>query len=137
VLPFDREDAHRLASIVDDVLDHIDEAAEHIVIYKVGEPREHALVLAGLIRDATRELAAEMRSLAQPKRLGTGLRRIDELEHEADRTLRSALALLFERASDPLVVLCWKDVFARLENAIDGCNHAARVLESIRIKNGL
>jgi predicted phosphate transport protein (TIGR00153 family) len=137
VLPFDREDAHRLVSAIDDVLDYIDEAAEHLVIYKVGAPMEHAITLAGLIRDATRELAAETRLLAHPKRLGSGAKRIDELEHEADRTLRSALASLFERETDPLVVLRWKDILTRLENAIDSCNHAARKLESVRIKNGL
>jgi uncharacterized protein Yka (UPF0111/DUF47 family) len=35
------------------------------------------------------------------------------------------------------VVLRWKDILTRLENAIDSCNHAARVLERIRIRNGL
>src|SRR5687768_5516929 len=40
-LPFDREDGHRLASSVDDLLDYIDEAAEHLVIYKVDVPLEH------------------------------------------------------------------------------------------------
>lgn len=137
VLPFDREDAHRLASVIDDVLDYIDEAAEHLVIYRVGAAMEHAVTLGGLIREATRELASETRMLGHPKRLGTGARRIDELEHEADRTLRSALSSLFDNETDPLVVLRWKDILTRLENAIDSCNDAARVLESIRIKNGL
>ena len=115
VLPFDREDGHRLVSAIDDLLDYIDEAAEHLVIYKVGAPMEHAVTLAGLIRDATRELAAETRLLAHPERLGSGAKRIDELEHEADRTLRSALASLFERETDPLVVF-----------ALEGHPHAAR-----------
>jgi predicted phosphate transport protein (TIGR00153 family) len=137
ILPFDRQDGHQLAVAIDDVLDYIDEAAEHMVIYKVGTPLEQVVTLATLIRECTGELVAETRSLGQPRRLGTGTRRIDQLEHEADRTLRSALASLFDREVDPLVVLRWNDILARLENAIDSCNQAARVLETIRIKDGI
>jgi hypothetical protein len=135
VLPFDREDGHGLAAALDDVVDYIDEAAEHVVIYKVGAPPAHAIALTGLIREATRELAGGL--LTRPEQLGAGIRRIDELEHDADRTLRSALSSLFEREVDPLVVLRWKDILARLESAIDSCNEAARVLETMRIKTGV
>ena len=36
VTPFDREDIHRLASALDDVLDAIEEAADRIVLYRLG-----------------------------------------------------------------------------------------------------
>ena len=78
-----------------------------------------------------------MHRLGRPSHLGAGAKRIDELEHEADQVLRRGLASLFDREADPLVVLRWKDILTRLENAIDSCNAAARVLETIRIKDGL
>jgi predicted phosphate transport protein (TIGR00153 family) len=136
ILPFDREDAHRLASAIDDVTDYVDEIAEHVVIYKVGAPPEQALALAQLLSSAARELAKETRFLHEPGQLGQGVRRIDEIEHDADQTVRSALSMLFTRETDPLVVLRWKDVLDRLENAVDSCNSAGRVLENIRIKTG-
>jgi len=34
-----------------------------------------------------------------------------------------------------MVVIRWKDIFERLEDAIDACEHVAYVLEAIVIKN--
>ena len=136
VLPFDREDAHRLASAVDDVTDYIDEVAERLAIYEVDAPLEPAVTLAQLLH-AARELARETRFLHKPGQLGTGIKRIDQLEHDGDRELRSGLSLRFARETDPLVVLRWKDILERLENAIDSTNSAGRVLQTIQIKNGL
>ena len=48
---------------------------------------------------------------------------------------REALASLFDTGVDPLVVIRWKDLFERLENAIDAAEHVAYILEGIVIKN--
>ena len=56
-------------------------------------------------------------------------------EQEGDRISRDAIASLFESGIDPLVVIRWKDIFERLEEAIDACEHVANTLEGIVIKN--
>jgi uncharacterized protein Yka (UPF0111/DUF47 family) len=35
VTPFDRDDMYRLASVIDDICDHVDEAADNIDAYEV------------------------------------------------------------------------------------------------------
>ena len=57
------------------------------------------------------------------------------LEDEGDRIVRSAIASLFERGIDPMVVIRWKDIFERLEAAIDATEQVANILEGIVIKN--
>jgi uncharacterized protein Yka (UPF0111/DUF47 family) len=42
---------------------------------------------------------------------------------------------LFEGGIDPMVVIRWKDLFERLEEAIDACERVANVLQGIVIKN--
>ena len=42
VTPFDRDDMYRLASVLDDVCDHIDEAAGNILLYGIEEVRPKA-----------------------------------------------------------------------------------------------
>jgi hypothetical protein len=42
---------------------------------------------------------------------------------------------LFEVGIDPMVVICWKDIFERLEHAIDSTERAADILDGIVIKN--
>src|SRR3954447_12362518 len=49
ITPFDREDIHRLASSLDDVLDFVYAAGERLVIYKITHPPKAAAELAALI----------------------------------------------------------------------------------------
>ena len=45
------------------------------------------------------------------------------------------LRALFERGIDPMMVIRWKDIFERLEDAIDSTERTANILEGIVIKN--
>ena len=61
---------------------------------------------------------------------------VHRLENEGDRIVREAIASLFEGGIDPMVVIRWKDIFERLENAIDATETRRRTsLEGIVIKN--
>ena len=60
---------------------------------------------------------------------------VHRLENVGDRIVRAAIASLFEAGIDPMVVICWKDIFERLEDAIDSTERAAYVLEGVVIKN--
>jgi uncharacterized protein Yka (UPF0111/DUF47 family) len=60
---------------------------------------------------------------------------INRLENDGDRVVREAIAALFDHGIDPMVVIRWKDIYERLEQAIDACEHVANVLEGIVIKN--
>jgi uncharacterized protein Yka (UPF0111/DUF47 family) len=45
------------------------------------------------------------------------------------------MASLFDNGIDPMVVIRWKDIYERLEQAIDATESAANILEGITIKN--
>ena len=60
---------------------------------------------------------------------------IHRLENEGDRLLRDAMRSLFANGIDPMVVIRWKDIFERLEDAIDATEKTANILEGIVIKN--
>ncbi len=60
---------------------------------------------------------------------------IHRLENEGDRIVREAIASLFQPGIDPIGVIRWKDIFERLEQAIDSTERAAYILEGILIKN--
>ena len=48
---------------------------------------------------------------------------------------REAIASLFQNGIDPMVVIRWKDLFERLEEAVDAAETVANILEGIVIKN--
>ena len=60
--------------------------------------------------------------------------RIHELEHEADTLSREAIGRLFRERMDPLDVMRLRDLYGTLEDAIDGAEDAAEVIERILAK---
>jgi predicted phosphate transport protein (TIGR00153 family) len=135
VTPFDRDDMYRLAGALDDVCDHIDEAAGKIGSYGVTEIREQARGQARVIRRAAAKLAEAIGGLEGFKESKRVLIELRELEDEADQLAHDGVSSLFGGDVDPLVVIRWKDIHESLEEAADACENAADVLEAILVKN--
>jgi uncharacterized protein len=135
VTPIDREDILHLTSALDDIVDYIEEVADYLGLYKIEAPMSQAQRLAGVLRDATRQIAAAMPLTRTFKDISEHTVEVHRLENEGDRIVREAIASLFESGIDPMVVIRWKDIFERLENAIDSTERAAFILEGIVIKN--
>jgi len=135
VTPIDREDIIQLASALDDVVDLTEEASDLLVLYKIEAPMDQAQALAGILLDACREIHKGMPRLRSFETISHFVVEIHRLENEGDRVSREAVASLFETGIDPMVVIRWKDVFDRLEGAIDATERVADVLESVVIKN--
>jgi uncharacterized protein len=135
VTPIDREDILLLTSALDDIVDYIEEVADYLGLYKIEAPMSQAQRLAGVLRDATREIAAAIPLIRTLKDITEHVVEVHRLENEGDRIVREAIASLFESGIDPMVVIRWKDIFERLENAIDSTERTAFILEGIVIKN--
>jgi uncharacterized protein len=135
VTPIDREDIILLASALDDIIDLTEEVADYMGLYKIEAPMEQAQRLAHILLDACRQIAEAMPRLRDFKDMDRYTVAIHTLENDGDRIVREAVASLFEGGIDPMVVIRWKDLFERLEEAIDACESVANVLQSIVIKN--
>jgi hypothetical protein len=135
VTPFDRDDMYRLASAIDDVCDHIDEAADNIDAYEVREVPDKARQQAEVIHRAASRLHDAVSLLEGFKDSQKYLDALRELEDEGDRLSREAVADLFRSGADPLTIIRWKDIHEHLEEAVDACENAADVLEAILVKN--
>ena len=135
VTPFDRDDMYRLAGALDDICDHIDEAAGNILGYGVETIRPQAREQARVIHQAALKLDAAIGMLEGFKDSHRQLIELRELEDEGDDLARDGISELFRAGEDPLSVIRWKDIFERLEEAVDACENAADVLEAILVKN--
>ena len=133
--PIDREDVLQLASALDDIVDYTEEVADYLGLYGIEAPMAQAQSLAGLLRAATAEIAQAIPLMRGFRDITKHTVEVHRLENEGDRIVREAIASLFEGWVDPMVVIRWKDIFERLENAIDSTETAAFILESIVIKN--
>jgi uncharacterized protein len=135
VTPIDREDIILLSSALDDIADLTEEVADYLGLYKIEAPMEQAQRLAHILLQASRQIAEAMPRLRDFKDLDHYTIEIHRLENDGDRIVREAVASLFEGGIDPMIVIRWKDLFERLEEAIDACESVANVLQSIVIKN--
>jgi hypothetical protein len=135
VTPIEREDILTLASGLDDIVDFTEEAADYLSLYKIEAPMEQAQRLSHVLLQCTRQIAEAMPRLRGFGDINHFVVEINRLENDGDRITREAIASLFDGGIDPMVVIRWKDIYERLEAAIDACEKVAHILESVVIKN--
>jgi predicted phosphate transport protein (TIGR00153 family) len=135
VTPFDRDDIYLLAGAIDDVCDHVDEAAGNIVGYGVEAIKPKAKEQAQVILRSAEKLHEAVSCLEGFKDASSQLHALRDLEDEGDRLNRAAVSELFTSGEDPIAVIRWKDIHEQLEEAVDACENAADVLEAILVKN--
>jgi predicted phosphate transport protein (TIGR00153 family) len=135
VTPIDREDIYELASALDDVVDYTEEVADYLGLYKIEAPMEQAQQLARVLHAAARQIEEAMPRLRGFRDISHYTVELNRLENDGDRIVREAIASLFDTGIDPMVVIRWKDIFERLEEAIDATEHVANILQGVVIKN--
>jgi predicted phosphate transport protein (TIGR00153 family) len=135
VTPFDRDDMYRLAGALDDICDHVDEAAGYILGYAVESIHPPARLQAAVIERAAMKLREAVGKLEGFKDSKRELIELRSLEDEGDQLNRDAVATLFASGDDVHDIVRWKDIHEQLEEAVDACENAADVLEAILVKN--
>ena len=135
VTPFDREDIIALASGFDDIVDFIEEVADFLGLYRIEAPTEQAQRMARVLHEATRQLNEALPRLRTLKDIHHYVVEVNRLENDGDRILREAVASLFDHGIDPMMVIRWKDIYERLEDAIDSTETAVNIMAGIIIKN--
>ena len=135
ITPFDREDIYLMSSALDDIVDLIDDAARAIIIFDIGEIRDYANDFAGVIERMADQLREIVATLQKPKNITQRLVEIHRLENDGDDIYHAAIAELFHEERDPLTVIKWKEIYEKLEAAVDRCENVANIIESVIIKH--
>jgi uncharacterized protein len=135
VTPLDREDIYALAGALDDIVDYAEEVADYLGLYRVEAPNDQAQALAAILKEACANVDEALTQLRGMRDLNRYFIEINRLENDGDRVVREAIASLFVGGIDPMLIIIWKDLFERLEESIDSCEHAANILEGIVVKH--
>jgi predicted phosphate transport protein (TIGR00153 family) len=135
ITPIDREDIHRLAVRLDDVIDLIDGTIRRVLLFKITKPTELSKKLSAIIVQACREMVDAVADLRKQKGVVEHCIRIKQFENEGDVAYHEAVASLFTGALEAIEVIKWKDVYENLERTIDQCAAVAHVLESVVLKH--
>jgi predicted phosphate transport protein (TIGR00153 family) len=138
ITPIDRGDIYQLIRRLDDIVDSIDATASRMTLYEMTEMRPELKQFTEILIKATTELERSVVGLRHLNRDGPAIQKsciaISDAENEADRILRSALARLFKEEPDPVLIIQWKEIFERLEKAVDRCEDVANIVEGVVIE---
>lgn len=135
VTPFDREDIHALASELDEVIDLIDGTARRAQIFRIQKTRPAAAVLAEVLSRAGCVVEDGVRNMKDAKHVYAISEQLKKLEEEGDAVYHEAMGKLFADSDNAIEVIKWKDLYDKIEDALDKCEDVGNVLQSIALKN--
>ena len=138
ITPIDRNDIHRIASKLDDIIDFIDAAARQMALFEITEFPEsvrEAVIVLHKATEAVERAVKGLRNMRNPTAILGECIRINELENQADRIKASSVAKLFREESNPIMVMKWHQVFQSLENVTDACEDVANVIEGVVLEH--
>jgi predicted phosphate transport protein (TIGR00153 family) len=137
ITPFDREDIHKLATQLDDVVDVMNTIVSRLRIYKLKWSEQSLPEFAAVIEHSVRQIELAVKGLRKMKDVKTIMDscvEVNRLENVGDAMRDRLLADLFEREKDPIAVIKWKEIYQDCETVLDVCEDVANVVESILVK---
>jgi uncharacterized protein len=133
ITPFDRVDIHSLIKRMDDIADFIDNAVSRMKLYEVRTPRPDVKEIAQILLNSTTEIGYALKGLRNMKDTEYIKQRcitIRNYENLGDLLFQNALSNLFKE-TDAVLVIKWKEIYERLEKAVDRCEGIANIIEGI------
>lgn len=139
VTPFDRDDIHDLAEIMDTFLDDIRDASKKIAIYQPKASDDKLREIAEYIKRAA-ELMVEITSLfdsirSDAKKLDSLCDCIKDIEHTVDDIYENYMSTLFEKEKDAIELVRKKNIVQALEDTSDVAKAVSSRVRSIVVKN--
>jgi len=137
ITPFDREDIHTLATLLDDVLDNMEETTNRLEAFRIERPTAPAVSMARIAMECCTHLEAALRLLRNIKKIDeiqAHLREISRLENEADKIYRDTDSALFANPPDVLELIKWRELYSWMEETVDACKDVAMTISEIVIK---
>ena len=136
--PIDREDIYALVNKMDSILDMIEASAARMYLYKVKVPAKEIIDQAKILNEAIKKvkyIVHAMKNMKNAKTIIDACVEINTLENEGDIVMRMTMTRLFEQEKDPIELIKWKEIFERIEEAIDVCEDVANIVEGIVLKH--
>jgi len=136
VTPIDREDIYHLAHKLDNVIDLLDGAARRAQMFRITQVRQQALQLVDIVIRASTAIEHGVVNIKKRHVVEQRTRELKAMEEEADAIYHAAIGKLFDGTiTDAIEVIRWKEMFDKLEDAMDECEDVGNVLEGISLKH--
>ena len=139
ITPIDREDIHILAGNLDTIIDHIENVASNVILYKVRKEPVLFKDFGAIIQKSTVAVDSLVHGLRSGskgiKEMKKEIIHIHSLENEGDQLTRKAFESLFARNTNAIEIIKWKDIYENMEEIMDECENTADIVDQIIVKN--
>lgn len=137
ITPIEREDILQITMNLDDIIDGIEEFSALMDIYQILSSDYYMDHFTGYILKCSKEIQASMELLANNKLNDIESHAIMIKDHEqsCDELYRESLRDLFQKETDPIKVIQFKELYETLEDIADYCQNVANTLQSVIMKN--
>lgn len=138
ITPFDREDIHDLASVMDDVIDGMKSCTKRISIYNPKSIPQCGKELSLLVSEGAQCILNAIRILETYEKNSKAIKeycdQLHLIEHEADDVYEHNMKRLFEEEKDCIELIKIKDIMLELEKITDSEERVGKILRSIIVK---
>jgi len=135
ITPIDREDIHKLAILLDDIVDGLDEIATILGLYKIKAIPPQMYELSVIAIKSVAETSNAVRALRKMNGIKDTLMAIQSYENQGDEKFSEAIADLLNNNKDAIEVIKLKDLYQHFEDLIDTCEEVAHILDNILVKH--
>jgi len=136
--PIEREDITALAQEIDNVTDSIEDVLIYLDMFNIKKIRPEALKFTELLVNCCQmivQMLDEFKNFKSSKKLHDLVIEINHLEENGDALYVDSMRNLFHGTKDPIELMCWTEIFHRLEKCADSCEDVANTVENIVMKN--
>ena len=131
----DKEDIQRMAVLLDDITDLINDAASRFVILSIERIDPHTLKLAEIVFNSVGEVDKSVLDLKKLRGMGEHCAEIRNLERDADKVYSESLSELFHFYKNSIDIMKYREIYGILESITNKCKDVANVLDSIAAKH--
>ena len=138
VSPIEREDIVNLANELDNITDKIDDLLIRMYMYNLKSLRKEVFDFADIIMRCCKALqvaTVEFPNFHKSTTLKQMIIDVNTTEEEGDALYVKAMRRLYVEETNPIEIAVWSELFDRLEDCCDSCEHVADAIEIVAMKN--
>ncbi len=135
ITPFDKEDIHQLAILIDDIIDITNTLAGRFLIFNIQKTNKNIISMGKIVCQTVEVVKSMILNLKNTKKTHEFALKVHSLENQADEIFQNSLSALFREEPDAINIVKFKQIYELLEEIPDKCDVVARVIESIAVKH--
>lgn len=138
VTPVDREDLALISQNIDEVSDCIEDVLQRFYIDDIKTITPEAIEFAEKISsccELMKNTLTEFVNFKKPAKLHEMIIELNHREEECDALYLKATIGIRKQTADVLEIISWREIYDRMEDCADACEHVGDCVETVVMKN--